>query len=251
MTSARRSYIHVDKAVYEKILAMSRAGAPAVTISKELNLARGTVAKAMNTGWPLRGFPSIKDVLAGDKQAARAAERVASEQDAVRSLEERDLARKQAVDTMLAELRMMGIARNGVTGVLAIAAELVPAMVIVGRGLSDLIKRKMADGEIDIDEGLRILGRMSYMIRQGVGAASDLISSERERQTTPDGAPQADTVEDMTDEQALAQLEQVREMLDVTHARGFIVIEGGKSRVGDGEGTPVQPIQPGTPPSVA
>lgn len=214
MASGRRA---VTREFYDSlVIAYREAPGNASFASRRALCDRRMAKRGWELGWPAYPWARpIKVVLEEEKQAAQAALRRAqiSAQEAAEA--ERELARQESIEGLKQERQMLKAARGDVLSVLVIAAELVPAMRACAQAVAAAMKPDPATGkpaQIAPAVAMGLLTRHATLVQKAVGSAEAIIQLsrlDRGAATVIHGA----AAEDLSIEDALAELEAVEEVL--------------------------------------
>ena len=210
---------------------------------------RRTAKKGWETGWPKTAIwaKPIKDVIAGEKIAARA--KLSEESKATQDdREERyrtteKAARDDAIDSRGEEALLVRAARVNAGRYQQASAQMMVGVNALAKrvrlemeALNTPVPNKNGDLELpkaNVTQLTRLIQTVASAIRQGNEAALIAMRMERLHLGLPGDVGAYD---EMTTQEAAEHLQRGDRMLKRAEARGFVVYEGGKGKTANGGG---------------
>ncbi len=213
---------------YERMLATYRTGEDRIAfLARAGGVNRKTAERGMKTGWPPY-FPSFPQAVEHDRERARAKaiDDLTALSVSDRAVQVHALAQDEAVTVLAEEARLLKLARQDVASVLALVAEMQPAMRVVALDLREAVAALAKKNEhLPVKDALGLIKRYAEIIRLGADAAAQLVQVERQTKGDPLAVA---TTNDLTEEEAAAQLEEVvRRWEELKGKPNLTLVQGG------------------------
>lgn len=229
-----RSRVRQDQ--YDRMLAAYRAGTTAATqLAKIGGVNRKTATRGLEEGWPpyFLSFPKVIE-YEREKARARSAADLAALAVNDKAITVQALAQDEAITVLAEEARLLRLARQDVGSVLAVASEMLPAVRAIALDLRNAVAEIIgAKKHLSPKDSMELIKRYSEVIKSGADAAALLVQTERLKKGDPNDT--INRIEDISEDEAFQQLEDVARRYEELKARPNLkIIEGGRRAPDDG-----------------
>lgn len=227
------AFKEINQSVYDAlVIAFRDVPANASRAARQAGIDRRTAGLAWERGWPQRGWPAIKLVLADERSQAVKAAKEAQDIEREAREAERERRRKDADERDKQEEDLIKLSRSTTMGaIMALAHQrnaLVQLASIASQGITDLAAEWKADpSKIRPERFLDIASKYARAVKAVDEGARLAIVAERLR--TGKIHPEESREAEMGLGEAMETIALAHEAAERAKANGLVVLEGGKA----------------------
>lgn len=154
----------ITKEIYDEMLEMFRQHHNVAYIAERVKSARVTVSKAFEVGWPNKGLPPIKQVIAEEQEQARAQRQRDLENQIREELLIKEQARKDAIEARAQEAKGAKITRTNALGMAAVSNRLLVSAEKIVKEIESRVATNLAT--LDLDDMRKLVDTTARMVQR-------------------------------------------------------------------------------------
>lgn len=231
------------------LVVMREVPQPSITkAAARMGSTKKTVTRLMTVGVPgtAWGHRPMREVLAAEREAAVVKAQNVAE---VAAADEQAAIRAASINTRSEELKLVRFARANVQALLAVTTHVTKGSLAIAKKLSVALEKP---GAMNAGHAMLLLVRAGSIVQKAVYAAETIVALERMVGGDPKDAllagQESEDADDMSDDEAIAELRRAADVYGRMTAQGLSVITGGAGVVGrDVKPDNVQKTEPPEP----
>jgi hypothetical protein len=231
----------LSRDLYERMLAAYReCPGNHSRAARAVGVDRRMTTRAWKVGWPKYPWARpISDVLTEEYDTAKSRMAAVEDRAVSEARAEREAAAAAAMEARTEEEQMIRAARKDVLGTLIVAAELHPAMRLLGqlcvKAITNMAKAAEGNGGAlprkELSEAMSLIDRHARLVSKAVHAADAIVKLSRLDRGEPgymvgvQGSSLDDDAAMLTDAEAVAELEHAADLLEELKQQGALPAE--------------------------